>query len=423
MSLTAIERRIVLLVGAVQFVNILDFMMVMPLGPDFARALGIPASQIGLIGGSYTAAACLAGLAGALFLDRFDRRRALAVALAGLILATALGGLAWDLQSLIAARVLAGVFGGPASALAVAIVADSVAPERRGRAMGAVGGAFAAASVLGVPFGLKLAEIFDWRAPFFAVAALGLAIAAAVIVVLPPQRGHLALRAPQGVAATLRQLGGLLRRRNAQYAYLLMAAVMFAGFAIIPNISAYVQFNLGFPRNEIEWLYLLGGLISFFGMRFAGRMVDRLGGFRVSIVATLAVAALVWVAFVRYDPAISLYILFPLFMLTNSARMVVTQTTISKVPQPWERAGFMSLMSAVQHAASAGGAILSSFILVAEPSGALIGIDRVAMLSILIGFAVPPLVGLIERRLAAAARPAQPDPVVRGEAAVEPPAE
>ena len=32
------ERLVVLLVGAVQFVNILDFMMVMPLGPDFAAA-------------------------------------------------------------------------------------------------------------------------------------------------------------------------------------------------------------------------------------------------------------------------------------------------------------------------------------------------------------------------------------------------
>ncbi len=51
------ESRFVLLVGAVQLVNVLDFMMVMPLGPDFAKGLGIPTSEIGYIGGSYTAAA------------------------------------------------------------------------------------------------------------------------------------------------------------------------------------------------------------------------------------------------------------------------------------------------------------------------------------------------------------------------------
>ena len=55
------ERAIVFLVGAVQFVNILDFMMVMPLGPDFSRALGIPTSHLGYIGGAYTAAASVAG--------------------------------------------------------------------------------------------------------------------------------------------------------------------------------------------------------------------------------------------------------------------------------------------------------------------------------------------------------------------------
>jgi len=61
------ERSVVLLVAAVQFVNILDFMMVMPLGPDFADSLGIPTSHIGYLGGAYTLSAAVAGLAGALF--------------------------------------------------------------------------------------------------------------------------------------------------------------------------------------------------------------------------------------------------------------------------------------------------------------------------------------------------------------------
>src|SRR3954469_19242460 len=78
------ERRLLFLIGAVQFVNILDFVMVMPLGPDLARSLGMRSSDLGLVGGSYTAAAAVSGLIGSLFLDRFDRRSALAVALVGL---------------------------------------------------------------------------------------------------------------------------------------------------------------------------------------------------------------------------------------------------------------------------------------------------------------------------------------------------
>src|SRR5688572_21003581 len=93
------ERWIIFLVGAVQFINILDFMMVMPLGPDFALALGIPESHLGWIGGSYTAAGAIAGIGGAFFLERFDRRKALTVAMLGLVLSTAAGGLATGMWS------------------------------------------------------------------------------------------------------------------------------------------------------------------------------------------------------------------------------------------------------------------------------------------------------------------------------------
>src|SRR4051812_27411040 len=121
------ERKLVLLIGAGQFISTLDFTMTLPLGPDFAKALGIPVSELGMIGGSYIAAEVVAGIAGAFFLDRFARRRALAVALTGLVVATAACGLATGFVSLLAARILAGMFGGTAETLAFAIVSDAVA--------------------------------------------------------------------------------------------------------------------------------------------------------------------------------------------------------------------------------------------------------------------------------------------------------
>ena len=66
----ASEKKILFVVGAVQFINIVDFMMVMPLGPDFAEALGIPTSKLGIIGASYTFSAFLSGLLGTLYLSR-----------------------------------------------------------------------------------------------------------------------------------------------------------------------------------------------------------------------------------------------------------------------------------------------------------------------------------------------------------------
>src|SRR5207302_10571133 len=100
------ERTVIFLIGAVQFVNILDFMMVLPLGPFFAGPLGIAPSRIGFIGASYTAAAAISGIACSFFLDRFDRRKALAVAVAGLVVVTALWCLSAGVVSLIASRVI-----------------------------------------------------------------------------------------------------------------------------------------------------------------------------------------------------------------------------------------------------------------------------------------------------------------------------
>ena len=152
------ERLIVFLVGAVQFVNILDFMMVMPLGPDFARALGIPTSHLGLVGGSYTAAAAVAGLVGAPSSTASIAARRSPSRCSASSSARPRARSRAASPSLVAARVVAGAFGGPATSLSLSIVADVVPPERRGRAMGAVMGAFSVASVLGVPAGLELAR-------------------------------------------------------------------------------------------------------------------------------------------------------------------------------------------------------------------------------------------------------------------------
>src|SRR5512138_3590122 len=257
-------------------------MMVMPLGPDFAAGLGIPMSQLGLVGGAYTAAAALAGIAGASFLDRFDRRTALGAAMLGLVFGTISGGFARGLGSMIAARCLAGAFGGPATALSIAIVADAVPPERRGKALGKVMGAFTVASVLGVPAGLELARLGGWRTPFFAVAGLGVLIGGAGILLMPPLRGHLEGRAA-GVAARPVSIA----RNPAAVLSLTATAISFAsGFAIVPNIASWLQFNLGFPRERLGLMYMAGGAVTFFTLRLAGRTIDRFGAPPTSAVGT-----------------------------------------------------------------------------------------------------------------------------------------
>jgi predicted MFS family arabinose efflux permease len=400
------ERTLLFLVGAVQFVNVLDFMMVMPLGPDFAAALGIPASNLGLVGGAYTAAAAVAGLLGATFLDRFDRRSALAVAMSGLVVATAAGGLATGLPSMVAARIVAGAFGGPATALSLSIVADAVPVERRGKAIGAVMGAFAVSSVLGVPAGLELARLGGWRTPFFAVASMGLLVAGSALRLMPSMRGHLD-RPP---APRLASGATLFRRPAALLALSATAVTMMSNFSIVPNIAAHLQYDLGFPRERLGLMYALGGAVAFFVLRVAGRAVDRFGEARVAAAGTGLFLFVLAFGFAYPAAWLPVPALFIGFMGGNSIRSVAMQNVSSRVPAPHERARFMSTQSAVQHLASAIGAVLSTRILTQQPDGRLGGMTALSGFSGALALALPFLLGgaaALLRRDAGAARSAQ----------------
>ena len=152
------ERRLLLLLAAVQFTQIMDFMIMMPLGPQLMRQLDISPQQFGNLISSFAITAGVVGLAAAPFIDRFDRRHLLLLVYAGFTLGTLACGLSNSWQMLLVSRAICGAFGGIGGATIMAIVADVVPPERRARGMGVIMTAFSVAAALGVPFGLKLAQ-------------------------------------------------------------------------------------------------------------------------------------------------------------------------------------------------------------------------------------------------------------------------
>lgn len=398
------ERRILLLIAAVQFVNVLDFVMVMPLGPDFAEKLDIPNSMLGIVGGSYTLSAAVTGIAGSFFLDRFDRRIALAFALAGLILGTLAGGFAMGFGSMIAARMIAGAFGGPATSLSLAILADVVPPERRGRALGFVMGAFSVASVLGVPAGLELARLGSWRIPFFVVAGLGVVVAGSAVFLMPPMRLHL----ERGLTAErMRPFAAFAADPTILIALAAVALVTMGSFLLIPNFSAYLQFNLHYPRARLGLLYLVGGAVSFVTMRAAGVLIDRKGAFIAALTGTVFVSVILWLLFIHPVSAIPVLALFVGFMFSNSFRFVAMNTVGTKVPFPNERARYMSAQSAVQHLSSGAGAILSTFILVENADKSLSGIRGLGIATLLLSIPMPFLIGWVAHRVSVRAEAAQ----------------
>ena len=88
------ELATLIALAAVQFTHVLDFMIMLPLGPQLMRAFALTPAQFTHLVAAYGLAAALSGFAGGFFLDRIDRKRALVVVYAGFGLATLAGALA-----------------------------------------------------------------------------------------------------------------------------------------------------------------------------------------------------------------------------------------------------------------------------------------------------------------------------------------
>ena len=180
--------------AAANFTNIVDFMIMMPLGPQMMRVFSIEPSEFSLLVASYSISAGISGFSGVFYMDRLDRKKALLGVYFGFLLGTLACAFAPTYETLLAARALTGVFGGVISSVIMAIIGDVFPDSKRGRAMGVTMASFSIASVVGVPFGLYLANEFTWQAPFLLLAGIGVPVYVAMTFLIPEVKSHLSKR-------------------------------------------------------------------------------------------------------------------------------------------------------------------------------------------------------------------------------------
>ena len=132
------ERGLLWLLALTQFTVIMDFMVMMPLGPQIMHAFAIGPAAFATAVSAYSWCAGFSGLFAATYIDRFDRRRLL-LAMYALFALSNLGcALAADLPTLLLARAFAGLSGGVLGSIVMAVVGDVIPESRRGTATGIV---------------------------------------------------------------------------------------------------------------------------------------------------------------------------------------------------------------------------------------------------------------------------------------------
>ncbi|MBF0123830.1 MAG: MFS transporter [Magnetococcales bacterium] len=380
MMIATSEKHFLITLAGIQFTHILDFMIMMPLGPLLMAALGIGTGEFSLLVASYSLSAAAAGLLSAIFVDRFERKKLLLTTFSLFGVATLACGLAPGYLTLLAARGLAGIFGGAMGALVQTMVGDVIPYPRRAKASSIISAAFSVSTVAGVPLSLWLANHLQWRAPFIFIAILTLLLMIPGLLVLPQLRQHLSDRPGSHLFSAM---FAVCKDANHLQTLFYSSLVIFSGFTVIPYITLYAVNNVGIHQQDIPIIYLMGGVATLFSSRLIGHWADRLG--KVEVYRWLALAATLPLLLATHIENASLPIWLVCttsFFVLISGRMIPAITIITSAAQPDLRGTFMSLNATVQSLSMGLATLLTGWIITQNADGRIVGYPEVGYIAI-----------------------------------------
>jgi MFS transporter, DHA2 family, methylenomycin A resistance protein len=155
----------VLIVG--MFMSILDISIINVAIPTMQRDFAATTEEIQWVENAYSLALGVVVPVSAWLAARFGPGRVYNVSLMGFAAGSALCGLAWNLDSIVAFRVLQAIPGGVLPVVTLTILYRIVPPAKIGAAMGMYGLGIVVAPAVGPTLGGYLVEYVDWRLIFF----------------------------------------------------------------------------------------------------------------------------------------------------------------------------------------------------------------------------------------------------------------
>jgi MFS transporter, DHA1 family, inner membrane transport protein len=360
------EQIVLLILAAVQFTTIVDFMIIMPLGPQLMRTMRIDTTQFGLVVSSYTFAASAAGLIASAIADRFARRTTFMVLYAGFLLGTLCCAFAPDYRMLVAARFVTGAFGGILGGISFAIIGDVFPENRRGRATGSLMTGFALASVAGVPLGLYLGTEYGWHVPFVGLAIAGSPALFLAPFALPRLDGHVGKRHVH----PLRSMAETFSHANHLKAFALIVLLMVGSFTVFPYLPSYLEQNVGMQESQLPWVYVAGGALTLFAAPIFGKLADQYGKLIVyRVLIPISAVLLIVITHLPPSPLFVAVVVFGLLMVCNVGRMIAAMAMVTSSVAPQRRGAFLSANASVQHIASGFGAYLGGVIVTEAANG------------------------------------------------------
>ncbi len=359
-NFTSYQKFVIAILALLQFTIVLDFMMISPLGDILMKSLEINPSEFGLVVASYAFSAAVSGILAAGFADKFDRKKLLLFFYSGFILGTLFCGLAQTFQVLMIARIFTGLFGGVIGAISLAIVADLFAVHQRGRVMGSIQMAFAASQILGIPFGIFLANHFGWHSTFMMIVILGIFIGIAVLTKLKPVDEHLKIQSDKNA---FKHLFHTVANKNYQTGFLAIMFLAIGGFMLMPFSSSFLVNNVHITQEELPLIFMFTGISSIIIMPLVGKLSDKIDKFKIFTVGSI-IAIVMCIIYTQLGivPLWQVVIVNVIMFMGIMGRMIPASIYNTSIPSMQDRGAYMSITASLQQMAGGLGAVFAGLI-------------------------------------------------------------
>ncbi|MET3996833.1 DHA1 family inner membrane transport protein [Bradyrhizobium sp. S3.9.2] len=357
--------------------------MIAGLLPALARDLNVGLSAAGQLVTAFSLAYAVGAPVMAVLTARLERRRLLALAIAGFSIANLLAALAPNYAGLLAARLLLAFAAASFMPAASGYAAASGGLQRRGRALSMVTNGLSLAIVAGVPLGVLVGQRFGWRATFLAVGGLAALSLVGILFGMPRQ--------VPGTTASLGERLALTRRPDI-LAVLATSVLTVAGtFTVYTYLSVFLAGVAGIGPQELALVLLGFGVASAVGTQLGGTAADYWGA-RYTVIVGCGLTLLAYLVLslgAALGPAHALLALLPAILLwgLSSWGLITAQQARLVALAPTLAAVSLSLNSSAIYLGSAMGAAVGALVIADGPVGRLgwvaAGFSLAALLTVL----------------------------------------
>jgi predicted MFS family arabinose efflux permease len=153
-----------------------------------------------------------------------------------------------------------------------------------------------------------------------------------------------------------------------------MVMLVLGSFTLAPHFSDYLVHNVGREKDDLSYVYLCGGLLTFVTLPQVGRSADRFGKrlvFRLLALGT--VLALLVLSNLPPAPLVPVLLVTTVYWVVTSGRWVPAMALITSSALPHYRGSFLSINASVQQMACGLSAVLAGLVIGEGEGGVLTG--------------------------------------------------